>query len=106
MRIAPLLATIGRLPTGPIRTKIMQPKRVLHHCSLLSYYLGISLTQDQELPEHELSVVLMSIQKKLFDAQLKWEPWKAMAVAAGAGAALMGAMIGIITFIVSQVVKH
>lgn len=28
-----------------------------------------------------------------------WEPWKAVAVAAGAGAALMGAVIGILTLI-------
>ncbi len=44
--------------------------------------------------EHNLRVELMSMQKKLFDAQLKWEPWKAMAVAAEVGAALTGAMIG------------
>jgi hypothetical protein len=48
----------------------------------------------------------MSIQKQLFDAQIKWEPWKAMAVAAGAGAALMGAVIGILTAIVTLVIKH
>jgi hypothetical protein len=64
------------------------------------------LTPDQELLEHELRVELMSIQKQLFDAQLKWEPWKAMAVAAGAGAALMGALIGIITAIVTLFIKH
>ncbi len=64
------------------------------------------LTPEQEFLEHNLRVELMNIQKNLFDAQLKWEPWKAMAVAAGAGAALMGAMIGLTTAIVTWIIKH
>jgi ElaB/YqjD/DUF883 family membrane-anchored ribosome-binding protein len=59
------------------------------------------LTQDQERLEHELRVDIMNMQKQLFDAPLKWEPWKAMAVAAGAGA-----VIGILTAFVTLVVKH
>ena len=35
----------------------------------------------------------MTIQTEHIKAQLRWEPWKAMAVAAGAGAGLMAALI-------------
>ncbi len=42
----------------------------------------------------------MAIQIEHYKSQVKWEPWKAMAVAAGAGAAVMGAAIGIMTLLV------
>ncbi len=35
----------------------------------------------------------------------KWEPWKAMAVAAGAGAAVTAGAIGIITFVLAHVLR-
>ena len=57
------------------------------------------LTQDQEDLEHQLRVELMTIQIEHFKTQVRWEPWKAMAIAAGAGAALMGAVIGLLTLI-------
>lgn len=57
------------------------------------------LTQDQEEREHGLRVDLMDTQIKHFKTQIEWEPWKAMAIAAGAGAALMGAVIGLVTMI-------
>jgi hypothetical protein len=58
------------------------------------------LTQVQEDLEHELRVELMTIQTEHYKSVVKWEPWKAMAVAAGAGAAVMGASIGIMTLLV------
>ncbi len=41
----------------------------------------------------------MAVQTEHFKSQVRWEPWKAMAVAAGAGAGLMAAMIGLLTFL-------
>ncbi len=38
-------------------------------------------------------------------AMTKWEPWKAMAVAAGAGAAVTAAAIGIITFALAHILR-
>ncbi len=58
------------------------------------------LSQAQDDLEHELRVELMTIQTEHYKSQVKWEPWKAMAVAAGAGAAVMGAAIGIMTLVV------
>jgi len=41
----------------------------------------------------------MAVQTEHFKMQIKWEPWKAMAVAAGAGSGLTLAIVGIITFV-------
>ncbi len=41
----------------------------------------------------------MAVQTEHFKTQVKWEPWKAMAVAAGAGAGLMAAAIGAVTLL-------
>ena len=61
-------------------------------------YLGdMPLSADQELLEHEMRVTLRAIQTKHFETQVHWEPWKAMAVAAGAGAGLIAALIAAIT---------
>ena len=57
------------------------------------------LDADQELLEHRMRVELMAIQTKHFETQVKWEPWKAMAIAAGAGAGLMAAAIGGMTLL-------
>ncbi len=57
------------------------------------------LSADQELLEHEIRVELMAIQTKYSETQVRWEPWKAMAAAAGAGAGIMAALIGIITLV-------
>ena len=51
--------------------------------------------------ERQLRVELMTVQIKLFSEQVKWEPWKAMAVAAGAGAGLMAAVTAIVTALVT-----
>ena len=34
--------------------------------------------------------------------QMKWEPWKAMAIAFGAGAAFMGAIVGLLTLLLKH----
>ena len=59
----------------------------------------MALTPEQELLEHELRIELMAVQTEHFKTQVKWEPWKAMAVAAGAGAGLMAAAIGAVTLL-------
>ena len=61
------------------------------------------LSADQELLEHEMRVELMAIQIKHFETQVRWEPWKAMAVAAGAGAGVMAALIGVITLVLHSI---
>ena len=63
----------------------------------------MSLSADQELLEHKMRVELMAIQTKHFETQVRWEPWKAMAVAAGAGAGVMAALIGIITLVLHSI---
>ena len=57
------------------------------------------LTQIQEDLEHSMRVELMSVQTEHFKSQVRWEPWKAMAVAAGAGSGITVAIIGIITLL-------
>lgn len=57
------------------------------------------LSADQELLERERWLELMSIQIEHFKTQVRWEPWKAMAVAAGAGSGITLAIIGIITLL-------
>lgn len=47
----------------------------------------------------------MTIQIKHFEEQVKWEPWKAMAIAFGAGAAFMGAMTALLTGIITLVLR-
>ena len=61
------------------------------------------LSADQELLEHEMRVKLMAIQTKHFETQVRWEPWKAMAVAAGAGAGVMAALIGVVTLVLHSI---
>lgn len=36
----------------------------------------------------------------------QWEPWKAMAVAAGAGAGLMAAMVAAVTLVLRSLTGH
>ncbi len=59
----------------------------------------MSLTNEQELLEHEMRVQLMAVQTEHFKSQVRWEPWKAMAVAAGAGSGVTVAIIGIVTLL-------
>ncbi len=47
----------------------------------------------------------MAVQTEHFKSQVKWEPWKAMAVAAGAGAGLMAAVIGVLTFTINLLLR-
>ncbi len=61
------------------------------------------LSADQELLEHEMRMELMPIQIRHFETQVRWEPWKAMAVAAGAGAGVMAALIGVATLILRAI---
>ena len=49
--------------------------------------------------ERELRIKLMTVQIEHYQQQIKWEPWKAMAIAFGAGAAFMGAVVGFISLI-------
>ena len=42
----------------------------------------------------------MKTQTEHFATQIRWEPWKAMAVAAGAGSGLTLAIIGALTFLI------
>jgi len=57
----------------------------------------MALTSEQETLEHQLRIELMTVQTEHFRTQIKWEPWKAMAVAAGAGSGLTLAIIGVVT---------
>jgi len=57
------------------------------------------LMSEQETVEYALRTELMTTQIEHFKTQIKWEPWKAMAVAAGAGAGLMAAAIGVVTLL-------
>ena len=57
------------------------------------------LTPDQDLLEHEMRIELMAVQTEHFKTQIRWEPWKAMAVAAGAGSGITVAILGIITLL-------
>jgi len=59
----------------------------------------VPLTQEQDDLEHKLRVDLMKVQTENFKVQLTLEPWKLLALGIGAGAALMGAAVGIATFI-------
>ncbi len=61
------------------------------------------LSADQELLKHKMRVELMAIRTKHFETQVRWEPWKAMAVAAGAGAGVMAALIGVITLVLHSI---
>ena len=54
------------------------------------------LSADRELLKHEMRVQLMAIQTKHFEAQARCKPWKAMAVAAEAGA-------GVITLVLHSI---
>jgi hypothetical protein len=65
----------------------------------------VPLTSAQEQLEHELRIELMAVQTEHFKSQVKWEPWKAMAVAAGAGAGLMAAVIGVLTFTINLLLR-
>ncbi len=55
--------------------------------------------------EHQLRVELMGVQIEHFKTQVRWEPWKAMAVAAGAGAGVTAAIIGVITLLLRSTGK-
>jgi hypothetical protein len=62
-------------------------------------------TQDEEERRLRIELMQADIENKRIDTRYKktladWEPWKAMAVAAGAGATLMLALIAIITALV------
>lgn len=54
---------------------------------------------DTDDEERELRMALMTIQIEHYQQQIKWEPWKALAIAFGAGAAFMGAVVGLIGLI-------
>ena len=41
----------------------------------------------------------MIVQTEHFKTQVRWEPWKAMAVAAGAGSGITLAIIGAVTLL-------
>ena len=47
----------------------------------------------------------MKVQTKHFETQIQWEPWKAMAVAAGAGSGITLAIIGAITLLLRAMGK-
>lgn len=59
----------------------------------------IKETTRAEAPEYEPRIELMVVQTEHFRTQIKWEPWKAMAVAVGAGSGLTLAIIGIVTLL-------
>lgn len=56
--------------------------------------------------EKQLRIELMVVQIEHYKTQIKWEPWKAMAVAAGAGAGAMAAMVALSTAILRVMVGH
>lgn len=45
----------------------------------------------------------MAAQTEHFKSQVKWEPWKAMAVAAGAGSGVTVALIAIATLVLKAI---
>jgi hypothetical protein len=66
----------------------------------------VPLSQIQEQAEHELRMELMAVQTEHFRTQIRWEPWKAMAVAAGAGSGLTLAIVAIVTLILRAMPGH
>ena len=72
----------------------------------------MALTDDQELLEHELRVEQMraEIANKDADANLKdeqrrWEPWKALSAAFGAGLAVASGLIALITWVLTHLLR-
>ena len=63
------------------------------------------LSPDRDILEHQLRIELMTVQIEHFKTQVRWEPWKAMAVAAGAGAGVTAAIIGVITLLLRSTGK-
>jgi hypothetical protein len=49
--------------------------------------------------ERELRIQLMTVQIEHYQQQIKWEPWRALALAFSAGAAFMGAVIALLGLI-------
>ena len=56
--------------------------------------------------EQQLRIELMTVQIEHYKEQLKWEPWKVVALAFGAGAAFTSAVLGILTLVVTLLLKH
>jgi hypothetical protein len=56
--------------------------------------------------ERELRIELMTIQIEHYKQQIRWEPWKAMAIAFGAGAAVMGAAVALVTAVLRAAGSH
>jgi hypothetical protein len=58
---------------------------------------GERVTVRHDAAERQLRIALMTIQIEHLKGQIRWEPWKAMALAFGAGAAFTGALVAMIT---------
>lgn len=68
-------------------------------------------TRDQEEQDRRIEQMETQIDKNRVDIErlrqeMKWEPWKAMTLAAGAGAALMGALVAVLTAVLTLVLQH
>ncbi len=70
---------------GIVSRMVLSPKS--HICC------AMPLTPEQEHLEHKLRVELLTKQTELFKRQVRWKPWKAMAIAAAAGAGATGLII-------------
>jgi hypothetical protein len=56
--------------------------------------------------EKQLRMELMAVQIEHFKNQIKWEPWKVVAISLGAGAALMGAAVALATAVLRSFGAH
>ena len=72
----------------------------------------MALTDDQELLEHELRVEQMRAEianknadTNLKDEQRRWEPWKALSAAFGAGLAVASGLIALITWVLTHLLR-
>jgi hypothetical protein len=62
----------------------------------------VALLDDGSDEERRPRLEQMRVDIAWKEMPMRWEPWKAMAVAAAAGAALMGALAALATFILSR----
>ena len=68
----------------------------------------MALTDDQELLEHEqmrAEIANKDADANLKDEQRRWEPWKALSAAFGAGLAVASGLIALITWVLTHLLR-
>jgi hypothetical protein len=63
----------------------------------------MSGAEDRALVEQELRIELMATQIEHYKSQIKWEPWKVIILAIGAGAAFATAFIAASTAVLHAI---